>query len=147
MGEVRAGVGVVIKNSEGRVLVGRRITEHAPYYSIPGGHLEEGESFEECGIREICEETGIIIDPENINVIGITNDLETFRESGRHYISVILYTESFTGEPELKEPDKCEGWIWADPGNLPQPHFEASRKGIACMLEGLFYDSGQRNSP
>ena len=139
MGEVRVGVGVVIKNSEGRVLVGRRITEHAPYYSIPGGHLEEGESFEEGGIREILEETGIVIKPEDIKVIGITNDLETYKDAGRHYISVILYTESFSGEPELKEPDKCEGWIWVNPQDLPEPHFEASRNGIACMLEGRFY--------
>ena len=139
MGEVRVGVGVIIKNSEGRVLIGRRISEYAPYFSIPGGHLEEGESFEECGIREIFEETGLVIAPCDIKVIAVTNDLETFSESGKHYISVILYTERFKGDPELKEPDKCEGWIWTDPENLPEPHFEASRKGISCMLDGRFY--------
>ena len=141
MGEVRVGAGVVIKNRRGEVLVGRRTTEHAPCYSIPGGHLEEGESFEACGIREVLEETGLVIKADDIKVIGITNDLETFKESGRHYISVILYTDTFTGEPELKEPDKCEGWIWVDPEKLPEPHFEASRKGISCMLEGRFYNN------
>ena len=139
MGDVKVGVGVIIKNSNGKILAGKRKTSYAPYYSIPGGHLEEGESFEECGIREIYEETGLVILPDDITVIALTNDLETFSESGKHYISVILYTENFAGEPELKEPDKCEGWIWADPEKLPEPHFEASSKGISCMLEGRFY--------
>ena len=139
MGEVRVGAGVILKNSKGQILVGKRKTSHAPYYSIPGGHLEEGESFEECALREILEETGIVIKASDIKVIGITNDLETFKESGLHYISVILYTDCYVGEPELKEPDKCEGWIWVNPENLPEPHFEASRNGIACMLKGSFY--------
>ena len=39
MGEVRVGAGVVIKNRRGEVLVGRRTTEHAPCYSIPGGFI------------------------------------------------------------------------------------------------------------
>ncbi len=130
---------MILKDSRGRILVGRRKTEYAPYYSIPGGHLEEGESFEQCGIREVLEETGIAVLPGNISVVGITNDLETFRESGKHYISVILLSERFEGEPELKEPEKCSGWIWADPEDLPEPHFEASRKGISCLLKSCFY--------
>lgn len=33
-------------------------------YHLPGGHLEEGESLDECLIREIKEETGISIPKE-----------------------------------------------------------------------------------
>src|SRR6185369_5166207 len=29
----------------------------------------------------------------------------------------------FEGEPELCEPDKCEGWDWFDWNELPQPLF------------------------
>ena len=38
------------------------------------------------------------------------------------------------GEPRLCEPDKCEGWDWYAPQSLPEPHFEASRRAIACWL-------------
>lgn len=38
-------------------------------YQFPGGHLEEGESLEECLIREIKEETGIDIIENDINLI------------------------------------------------------------------------------
>ena len=32
------------------------------HYEFPGGHMEEGETLEECLQREVLEETGIIID-------------------------------------------------------------------------------------
>ena len=37
------------------------------------------------------------------------------------------------------EPEKCAGWLWVDPTNLPMPHFEASRMAITCYLEKRFY--------
>lgn len=40
----RVGVGVILTNSQGQVLLGKRKGSHAPYWSIAGGHLELGES-------------------------------------------------------------------------------------------------------
>ncbi|MCF3098376.1 NUDIX domain-containing protein, partial [Aeromonas australiensis] len=40
----RVGVGVILTNAQGQVLLGKRKGSHAPYWSIPGGHLELGES-------------------------------------------------------------------------------------------------------
>ncbi len=133
---VKVGIGVILFRN-GKVLIGKRKNSHAPYYSIPGGHLEEGESFEDAAIREIYEETRIRI--SNPKVISITNNLRTFELENIHYVSVILYCEVFKGEPELCEPEKCEGWSWEDPNNLPQPHFDASETGIKCFLENKFY--------
>ena len=135
--EPKVGVGVIVVNDSGRVLVGKRRGGHAPYYSIPGGHLELGESFEIAAIREIKEETDL--DIENPKVIAVTNNLETFSLEGIHYISVILLVTSYSGILRLMEPDKCVEWLWVDPNNLPMPHFDASRMGIHCYLEGVFY--------
>lgn len=131
------GVGVIIVNKDGKVLFGKRKGSHAPFYSIPGGSLELGETFEDCAIREIREETGMEI--RSPKVIAITNNLETFKNEGVHYISIVLLAKEFSGEPKNLEPEKCEQLIWADPKNLPIPHFDASERGIACYLEGLFY--------
>ena len=51
----RVGVGVILTNAQGQVLLGKRKGSHAPYWSIPGGHLELGESFESAAIREVAE--------------------------------------------------------------------------------------------
>ena len=134
------GIGVILVNSEGLILIGKREGSHAPYWSIPGGYLEAGESFEEAAIREVKEETGL--DIFNPSVLCVTNNLQTHKAEGLHVISVCLLAKEFSGTLTLMEPDKCSGWQWCDPSNLPEPHFEASRIAIACYLEGKFYRQG-----
>ena len=98
--------------------------------------MEIGETFTACAAREVEEETGLII--KNPQVIAVTNNLKTYHESGKHYISVAVLVTQFSGQPELREPDKCEGWLWVDPNNLPRPHFDASEQSIRCYLEQCF---------
>lgn len=49
------GIGVLLVNPDGHVLIGKRKGPHAPYWSILGGYLEVGETFEEAAIRESKE--------------------------------------------------------------------------------------------
>jgi len=134
------GIGVILINPAGQVLIGKREGPHAPYFSIPGGYLEPGESFEDAAIREVKEETGL--DIVNPVVVGVSNNLETYGQEGLHVISVCLLAKEFSGTLTLMEPDKCSGWQWRDASNLPEPHFEASSIAIACCLEKKFYRQG-----
>jgi ADP-ribose pyrophosphatase YjhB (NUDIX family) len=134
----KVGLGIIIVNDMGEILIGKRKGSHAQKYSIPGGHLDLGETFEAGAIRETKEETDLDIkDPK---VIAVTNNLETYREEGKHYISVVLVADTFSGELKLMEPNKCEAWEWVDPKNLPMPHFDASRLGVECYLKQSFYE-------
>jgi len=59
------------------VLLGERIntdkiTDWPPTWGPPGGHLELGESFEDCVIREAKEEIGIEIQAPKF--FAVTND-------------------------------------------------------------------------
>jgi len=133
---VKVGIGIIIEKN-GQILIGKRLGKHAPYYSIPGGHLEPGETFEEGAIREIKEETDLdIINPK---VIAITNNLDTYKEESKHYVSVILLAKNFNGQLKVMEPDKNESWQWVDPHDLPEPHFDGSRYGVKCYLHNKFY--------
>lgn len=134
----RVGIGVIVINAEGKVLLGKRKGSIAPKYSIPGGGLEMGETFEACTIRELKEEMGI--DALNPKVIAITNNLETYREEGKHWISVVVLVTKYSGVPRVMEPEKCEEVFWADPRDLPEPHFDASRLAIACYLKSSVYE-------
>ncbi|MBP9817884.1 NUDIX domain-containing protein [Candidatus Shapirobacteria bacterium] len=133
----KVGICVVLINKEGKVLVGKRKGSHAQKYSIPGGHLELGETFEQCAIREIKEETDL--DIVNPKIIGVTNNLETYREERKHYVSVVVLVTEFSGELELMEPEKCEEWIWCEPNKVPEPHFDSSRLGIECYVKKVPY--------
>lgn len=131
------GVGVIVVNDKGHILVGKREGDHAPHYSIPGGHLELGETFEQAAIREIKEETNLEI--KNPMVVAVNNNLRTYREEGKHNITVFLQTKDYSGELRNMEPNKCSGWQWVDPNKLPNPHFESSEKGVKCYLKGKMY--------
>jgi len=132
------GVGVIIEDSQGNILIGKRIGSHAPNWSIPGGWLKPGESFEDGSRRELEEEHGLLI--KKSKIIAVTNNLETFRRDGIHNISIILLAEEYEGEPKILEANKCAEIRWCDPNNLPQPHFDASRLAIQCYLNGTFYE-------
>lgn len=137
-GYPRVGLGIIIVNQEGKILVGKRKNSLAPNYSIPGGHLELGETFEAGAIREIKEETDLDISAPK--VIAVTNNLETFRGEGKHYVSVVLLATQYSGNLKNMEPEKCEGFMWVDPGELPEPHFDASRLAVRCYLNGSVYE-------
>ncbi|MBN2280201.1 MAG: NUDIX domain-containing protein [Candidatus Marinimicrobia bacterium] len=117
----KVGIGVIIRK-EGKILLGKRINAHGEgTWSFPGGHLEFGESWQECALREVKEETGLRI--KNIRFFKATNDI--FKKEQKHYITLFMECEYESGELQNLEPDKCEKWDWFDwndlPGNLFLP--------------------------
>ncbi|HDN2512931.1 TPA: NUDIX domain-containing protein [Providencia rettgeri] len=136
---VVVGVGVIITNKQGQILLGKRSSKHAPYWSIFGGHVDPGETFEACAIREIKEEIGI--DITTPSVFGISNNLQTYQQEGKHTVSICMHVE-YNGDkqPQIMEIDKCESLMWVSPNFLPEPHFEASRNAINLWLNQRFYN-------
>jgi 8-oxo-dGTP diphosphatase len=116
----KVGVGIIIKNTEGKVLLGHRIGTHGKNtWSFPGGHMEWKETPIQCAIRETYEETGLEV--TNLKFLGFTNDI--FEEQNKHYITLFYVGDAISENVELKEPDKCSGWQWFMWDNLPQPLF------------------------
>jgi 8-oxo-dGTP diphosphatase len=115
---VRVGVGIVIER-DGMVLLGLRKSSHGENtWAFPGGHLEYGETPEQCAAREAMEEVGVTL--ENFRRLAFTNDI--FEVSGKHYITLFIKSALPAGqEPRNMEPEKCGGWHWFSPDALPQP--------------------------
>lgn len=117
----RPSVGVaaiVIKNK--KLLFGKRVGEHGKNtWSVPGGYLEFGESFEECAIRETMEETGVkIVDPKFIAAIN-----NIFENESHHSITIFMTASYKSNDPKVVEPDKFTRVDWYDINNLPEPLF------------------------
>lgn len=118
-GYVRVGVAVLLLR-DGKVLVGKRRGSHgAGSWGLPGGHLEQGESFEECATREVLEETGLAI--SGVRHAGFTNDV--FADEKKHYVTLFVTADAAGGDPQLLEPHKCERWEWRAWDELPTPLF------------------------
>jgi len=102
------------------VLLGKRKGSHAAgEYAFPGGHLENGESVEECARREVREETGL----EIVEVEYCFTALIGLYAPEKHYVHIGVKCEvTPDAEPRLMEPEKCEGWGWYNlHGWMPQP--------------------------
>jgi len=61
-------VAAIIRDGEGRVLLQQGIDEH---WSLPAGAIEPGESPSDAVVREVLEETGLLVIPSRIaGVVG-----------------------------------------------------------------------------
>jgi len=121
MDKPAVGVGVFVWNEKGEFLIGKRKGAHAAgQWSLPGGHLEPGEDFEACCVREVKEETDLDVD--HVGQFTFTNDL--FPTEGKHYVTLYFMSRLAGGTLANKEPDKCEEWKWVSPrDDMPLPMF------------------------
>lgn len=116
---VRVGVGVFVFK-DGKFLMQQRHGAHgAGSWSVPGGHLELGESFEETACREVKEETDLEI--SNVRFGAVTNDI--FVDEGKHYVTVWMLSDWQSGTEHITEPDKCLNQAWHTFDDLPSPLF------------------------
>lgn len=117
---VRVGVGVLIRDRKGRVLVGRRKGSHgAGEYALPGGHLELGETFEECARRETREECGMELRPGKLPHVATTQD--AFSPT-KQYVTVFVLADPADerASPKNMEPHKCDGWEYCALKDVPK---------------------------
>lgn len=103
---------------EGKILLGKWIGKIGDAtWAPPGGHLEYGESVEDCAARELLEETGLIA--KTLIRGPYTNDL--IAPKNQHYVTLFMIITEFEGTLQCLEPEKCVGWEWFDMDVLPSP--------------------------
>jgi len=96
--------------------LGKRKGSHgAGKHALPGGHLELGESWIDCAVREVHEETNLNLNlnlgAKNPRLVTVTNDI--MKSEGKHYITLFVIAKA-VDPSTLKnmEPEKCEKWEW-----------------------------------
>jgi len=132
---VLAGIPVIITNSKGEILLGKRSETNSTYpgyWGLPGGIMDKGEKSYETAKREIKEELGV-----KIKIIkkskNVYESLPT-KECPTQYINVIYYAKIIGGLPKAK--DETSEIRWFKPFEIKKMKLAYNHKEI-LKKEGI----------
>jgi len=126
----------VIVREDGAVLMDR--THHQdrdPFYWLPGGGLEPGETSEQCLQRELMEEAALEIEVGRLLYISEN----VYTESGDYRHELILYRLAVVRGGPVGAPSDPRMHEWHRPGEQPGPLLpEAVARELAIDLADGF---------
>ena len=130
------GVGVVFVR-DGKVFLAKREGSHGEdTWASAGGHLELGESLEECARREALEELGVLVG--EIRFLCVSNIIAY----GKHYVDIEFLGDIGDQNPQLVEEECFSDWGWFPLDSLPQPLFQAVSYALDSLRTGRYYYPG-----
>ena len=115
----KVGVAIIITRDDQLLLIKRKGTRGPGTWSTPGGHLDFGETPEQCAAREAKEEVGL--DVTDIRFRAVTNDV--FDQQGKHYITIWMDGKSTSGQPYIAAEKEVAEIGWFAWNSLPNPLF------------------------
>ncbi len=116
-------VGAVVERDGALLLVRHDKPDQQPYWVLPGGRLEPGETIPECAERELLEETGL-----EGRFVGVLYVSEFFDEN-RHTVDVTARVEvdedgeaRLGSDPEAEESSEAtlQELRWVETGELEE---------------------------
>lgn len=126
-------VGALIVNNEGKILL---VKSHKWFdkYTLPGGHIEVGETMVEAVKREVKEEVGLDIQVGHMLLLQEAIFAAEFYKK-RHFVFIDFACRSESEQVKLDQ-DELQEYLWIYPGaayNLKLDSF--TRKTIDKFME------------
>ncbi|MCH9017708.1 MAG: NUDIX domain-containing protein [Chloroflexi bacterium] len=131
------GVGVIFVR-DGQVFLAKRHGAHGEdTWASAGGHLENGETLEECARREAMEELGVTVG--DLRFLCLSNIIAY----GKHYVDIEFLGDISGQEPVLKEPEAFIASGWFPLEDPPEPLFLAMGYALDSYNTGQMYYPGE----
>ncbi|XP_041798828.1 nucleoside diphosphate-linked moiety X motif 17 isoform X3 [Chelmon rostratus] len=125
---IDVGVAIILQTANQRVLLTRRAKELRIFPNVwvpPGGHVEPDETLLDAGLRELKEETGLKLEPEDVSpqMLGLWESVYPPMLSRglpqRHHIVIYMLLRSSLSHLQLQaslSPSAAEvsACLWAD---------------------------------
>jgi 8-oxo-dGTP diphosphatase len=104
-------------------------------YGVPAGHLDGGETARQGCAREIREEIGVSINPDNLTVVYTMHRKAAKDER----IDFFMTASEYDGEIVNNEPDKCDDLRWFPLDNLPENMVDYVKVALSNYLQNKIY--------
>lgn len=122
MASVTADIGVLRKAEDGRfeiLLIKRKNEPYKDCWALPGGFMEMDETLEKCAVRELKEETNIVVD--RVEFITLLDAVD--RDPRGRTISAVFKSYASKNAVAVANDDAIEiGWF--KNGQLPELAFD-----------------------
>ena len=127
---IGVGVGAIFVNPDGRLFLAQRgpmAKNERGLWEFPGGSVEFGETLAHARAREMREEFGIGIQVGDL--LDVVDHILV--DEKQHWISPTYICRIFSGEPAIKEPEKCSAIGWFFPDEVPAELSMITRQNLA----------------
>ncbi len=102
-------------------------------WHAPSGHVER-ETVVDAVVRETLEETGLVVDPEDVRAAVTVHHRPP--GGGRERVGFFFEVRRWRGVPRVVEPDKCDAMGWFPLAALPEPMVAYCRAGLDAYRAG-----------
>lgn len=111
---LKVAVSAFVQDAEGRILMIHRTDNDK--YSIPGGGMEVGETVADAVVREVTEETGILVRPTALlGVFSNPRHVVAYDDGEvRQEFSICFKAEPIGGSPRTSSESKAVRWVAPD---------------------------------
>ena len=117
-------VGVLVYNDKNEIFLAKS-NKWSDEWVVPGGHLEWGESFEECAKRETKEETNLEL--TDLEFIGIQESILPKKYTKKKHMVFVDYCGKFK-KGSVKLNDELQEHVWIKPEDSLKLDLNSSTK-------------------
>jgi len=130
---------IVHDRAEGRVVLIQR-GEKAKFgrgmWDLPVGKNEPGEPVTDTAVRELYEETGIVVAAESLKVVHLIHAARGV-EAPHGFLTVVFVADKWSGEPENREPLKHAQVRWVQVDAVPEEFVRGNGQALRQYLDGV----------
>ena len=127
------GVTAVVMNERGEVLL-HQSSDNGKWYLIGGG-MDPGEQPADAIVREVREETGLVVRAEALRLAHVVHGAWGV-ESPNGFLTVVFVAHEWEGEPENREPGKHTRVCWTPLDDLPADFVPSIGVPLRAYLAG-----------
>lgn len=104
-------------------------------YGVPAGHLDGNETAKEGCVREIKEEIGITLLPNDLNLVHVMHR----KAQNEERIDFLMTAAAYNGEITNCEPEKCDDLQWFSLDSLPENMVDYVKVALEQSKSSVFY--------